>query len=197
MRPSSPSKMPAAMIENTAAWKLPPIAKRIAVMPAHSASNVRTFGTIRLTDKPDSRGIRFRDRRVLAERILKVLLPSSDRGFIGLSASLGYPLARRLLGEPVGQDGFAADHALPRHDHRDIRRRAINVDPRAEADDADPLAARNLLPVIEIADDAPRDEPGDQHKGDVGAFRRRDANRQRSLSSLALSRLALTKRPLV
>ena len=173
MRPSSPSKMPAAMIAKTAIWKFPPIAKRIAVIPAHSASNVRTFGTMRLTDKPESRGIRFRDRRVPGRTH-----PQGSPPIVRSRLHWAISLARRLLGEPVGEDGFAADHALPRHDHRDIRRRAINVDPRAEADDADPLAGRNLLPVIEIADDAARDEPGDQHKGDIGAFRRRDANRQ-------------------
>src|SRR5215469_9229580 len=142
MRPSSPSKMPAAMIENTAATKFPPIAKRIAVIPAQSASSVRTFGTMRLTDMPESRRARIRDRRPLAERILKILFPS-----------LRHTLARRLLREPVGEHAFAADHPLPRRHHRDISRRAINVDSRAEADDADPLTGRDFLAFVEVTND--------------------------------------------
>ena len=63
MRPSSPSKMPAAMIAKTAPSKFPFIAKRIAVIPAHSASKVRMFGTMRLTDRPESRRTRTRGRR--------------------------------------------------------------------------------------------------------------------------------------
>ena len=80
MRPSRPSKMPAAMIANTAASKFPFIAKRIAVIPAHSASKVRMFGTMRLTDRSESRRARIRGRRTLARRILTVcLLQSADR----------------------------------------------------------------------------------------------------------------------
>ena len=55
--------MPATMIANTAPTKFPPIAKRIAVIPAHNASKVRTFGTMRLTDRSESRCTRGRRMR--------------------------------------------------------------------------------------------------------------------------------------
>src|SRR5262249_35907394 len=82
MRPSRPSKMPAAIIENTAAWKFPPIAKRIAVIPAQSARRVSMLGTMRLPDTPESGRPRTRDRRILAERIFKLLFSDPSRPFI-------------------------------------------------------------------------------------------------------------------
>src|SRR5581483_315071 len=53
--------------------KLPAIANRIAVIPAHSASTVRAFGTIRLTENADSRrrgALRWRRIRPRRGRIL-------------------------------------------------------------------------------------------------------------------------------
>ena len=68
-RPSSPSKMPAAMIANTAYSNWPFTAKRIAVIPAHNASSVRIFGTMRLTENGAIRRTRGRRIRIRPERI--------------------------------------------------------------------------------------------------------------------------------
>src|SRR5579862_2615885 len=191
-RPSSPSNTPAAMIANTAYWNWPPIAKRIAVMPAHSASSVRTLGTMRLTDSGDSRRTRMRGRRIRTrdERIAKVLLliafdaslsdaPVYINSASARRASMRDAVARRLGRQPVGDDGLAGDHALAEGDQRHIGRRTIDVDPRAEANEADALAGGQTLALVERADDAPRHQTGDQHAGDLRAvLGRREAQRQ-------------------
>ena len=46
---------------------------------------------------------------------------------------------RRFGSEPVGEHGLAADHALAERNERHIGRRDIDVDPRAETNEADAL----------------------------------------------------------
>src|SRR5579864_4493666 len=159
-RPSSPSKMPAAMMANTAYWKSPLTAKRIAVIPAHSANNVKTLGTIRLNDKSDNRR-RMRGRRAralirsLRDRIAKRALLIANLSSLEYTnsrwcgaaipnASVRDAAWRRRrdpsFGDhPVGEHGLAADHALAERDQRHVGRWDINVDARAEADEADAL----------------------------------------------------------
>ena len=114
--------MPATMIAKTAPTKLPFIAKRIAVIPAHNASKVRMFGTMRLNDRSESR--RTRGRRIRPDRLLTapLLSPRPPR-------SMRDPLSRRLLRQTVGEDGFPADHPLPGDHHCYIRWWTINIDP--------------------------------------------------------------------
>src|SRR5215831_16599924 len=142
------------------------MAKRMAVIPAHSASRVRIFGTIRLIDSPDSRRTSIRARRRL-ERTL--IAPSFRAGGAACRSarSLGNALAGHFLSHAVGDHRFAAHHPLSLDHHCDIRGWTIDVDPRAKADDADPLTCRNLLSLTQVAHDAPGDEAGHLHEGDL------------------------------
>src|SRR5216684_7662651 len=187
-RPSSPSKMPAAMMANTAYWNSPFTAKRIAVMPAHSANNVSTLGTMRLNDESDSRR-RMRCRRArtrvrsLGDRIAKgpLLIASLCRAMYTNSrcrGSMREAALRRLPGQPVGEHGLAADHALAERDERHVGRRDIDVDARAEANEADALPGGEQLTLIDRAHDAPRHQPGDQHEGDLRHLAGGDAEGQ-------------------
>src|SRR5437764_6475637 len=159
-------------------------------MPAHSASNVSTFGMRRLTEKPDRRRTRMRGRRTrtLRGRIAKKVLliaRGPRRGSYTKTAqrgarprSVGKPANRRRHGEPIGKNRLAANHALSQRDLWDIGRRAVDIDPRAEADNADALANRQRLAFIEAAHNAARHEPGDQHTGYCGPVFGQDAERQ-------------------
>ena len=64
-------------------------------------------------------------------------------------------LARRFRRQGIGEHTFAADHALSDDDNRHIGRRQIDIDARAEADDAKALAGCHPLALAQIADDAP------------------------------------------
>src|SRR5436190_11412208 len=158
-------------------------------MPAHSASSVNTFGISRLTEKPDSRRTRMRGRRTRTRvrRIANELLVTASvagaeytrcRGLRGTGPSVGKPAAGRPRRVSIGQHRLAGDHPLAERDQRDVRRRAINIGPRAETDDADALAGRERLAFIEVADDAARHQPGDQHAGYRRAFVGDDAEGQ-------------------
>ena len=64
--------------------------------------------------------------------------------------------------------------------------RQIDVDARAEADEAEALAARERGARLDVAQDAPRDQAGHLHAGDVAPVVRREPERvalvlQRSL----------------
>src|SRR6185312_12084679 len=48
--------------------------------------------------------------------------------------------------------------------------RQVDVDTRAEADEAVARAARDAIAGLDVAEDAPRDEPRDLHDGDVDAL---------------------------
>src|SRR5947208_3508899 len=117
-------------------------------MPAHSASIVSTFGMSRLTEKPDSRRTRMRGRRTRTRvrRMANELLFTASvagaeytrcRGFRGTGPSVGKSAIGRPRRVSVGEDRLAGDHPLAERDQRDVRRRAVDVGPRAEADDAD------------------------------------------------------------
>src|SRR4051794_7658932 len=158
-------------------------------MPAHSASSVSTFGMSRLTEKPDSRRTRMRGRRTRTRvrRIANELLFTASvagaeytpcRGLRGTGPSVGKSAIGRPRRVSVGEDRLAGDHPLAESDHRHVRRRAINISPRAEAHDADALAGRERLAFVEVADDAARHQPGDQDAGDRRAFLRDNAEGQ-------------------
>ena len=74
--------------------------------------------------------------------------------------------------------------------------RQVEIDPRAEADQAEPLADADAVALAHEGHDAPRDQAGDLHDRDL-AFRPAVAmtSARRSFSSLALSRAALRKLP--
>src|SRR5215468_5292634 len=100
--------MPAAMIANTAPSKFPLMANRIAVIPAHNASRVRTLGTRRLTDRSESRRTRTRGRRTLVRRAFKAA---------SVQCSLRETLAGGLLRLTIGEYGFTPHHPLSRDHH--------------------------------------------------------------------------------
>src|SRR3954470_9585408 len=86
-------------------------------------------------------------------------------------------LARRLLRAAICDDGFAADHTLPRDHKGNPTGGQIDVGTAAEADDAEALSGDDVLALAQIADDAPCDEAGDLHDGDIaGAIGRRNAD---------------------
>src|SRR5439155_4581041 len=140
-------------------------------------------GTMRLNAASDNRR-RMRGRRVrprtrsLGDRIAKgallisKLLPASIQEFgspraVDPGGSMRNAAVNRLRGQPVGEHGLAADHALAERDERHVGRRDIDVDARAEADKADALPNSEQLTLIDWTDDAPRHQPGDQHEGDL------------------------------
>src|SRR3569832_918781 len=69
---------------------------------------------------------------------------------------------------PASQYGTPARDFLPDRDFGTRRRRQIDVDPRAEADETVALAAHQLVAGAYVALDAPRDLAGNLHRG-VGA----------------------------
>src|SRR4051794_7377462 len=167
-RPSSTSKIPATMIEITAASYLPEMAKRIAVIPAVSASRVSTLGMTRLIERLVIRRTRMRGGRSRRS-------PTRGGRIMVDLPSMHDPPARRLLRARVGDDGLAADHALADDDERRPVGRQVDVGAAAEADEAEALAGDHLLALAQVALDAPRDEAGDLDEGDVGTLARRHA----------------------
>src|SRR5437762_9140110 len=150
-------------------------------MPAHSASNVSTFGISRLTEKPDSRRTRMRGRRTrtrvrrMANELLFTAFVAGAEytrypRFRGTGPSVGESAAGRSRRVSVGQNRFAGDHPLAERDQRDVGRRAIDIGSRAEANDADALSGRERLAFVEVADDTARHQPGDQDAGDRRAL---------------------------
>src|SRR5258708_9032296 len=159
------------MIAITAASNFPLMAKRIAVMPAQSASKVSMLGIMRLIDTPVMRRTRGRRKWMCGGRIMMVALLDSGR-------SMGEALARRLLRPAVGDHRLAPDHALAGDDERDPSSREIDIGAAAEADDAEALPGEDRLALAQPADDAPRYEAGDLHHGEIAAaLGRRDADR--------------------
>src|SRR6185437_10651056 len=151
IRPSRPSKTPATMMAITAHSNLPLIAKRIAVMPAHSASSVRMFGIIRLSDRPVMR----RGRRKFGGRSI-VNTPSMCK-----------TLARRLLRAAIGDHRLATDDALSGDDERDPSGGQVYVRPAAESNNAETLPDDDILALAQIADDTAGDQAGDLHDRDI------------------------------
>src|SRR5712691_3205502 len=214
-RPSSPSKMPAAMMANTAYWKSPLNAKRIAVIPAHSANKVRTLGTMRLNDESDNRP-RMRDRRArprtrsLGDRIAKgsLLIAKLCRpvytnwGAAGRRSpgrcqrSMRDAALTLVPDQPVGEHGLATNHALAERDERQVGRRDIDVDARAKANEADALPGGEQLPLIDRADDAPRHQSGDQHYSDLGCLARSHAECQTLVVEARLVEAGVDEAPL-
>src|SRR5437667_66910 len=114
--------------------------------------------------------------------------------------SVRYAALRRFPGQPVGEHGLTADHALSQRDERHVGRRDIDVDARAEADEANALPGGELLTLIERADDAPRHQPGDQHDsdlgGDLGRLTRGHAERQTLVVEARLVETGVDETPL-
>ena len=129
--------MPAAMIANTAYWKSPLNAKRIAVIPAHSASNVSTLGTMRLNDASDNRR-RMRGRRVrprtrsLGDRIAK--------GALLIAKPL--PASIHEFGSRSDAGGQCATPPSPGEDHTGLDR-PTPAEPRAVEMTAPQLRSRS------------------------------------------------------
>ena len=61
----------------------------------------------------------------------------------------------------VGQHGLSGDHGLPHGDEGRHALRQVDVEPRAEADEAETLARPQPVALGREADDAPRHQPRD------------------------------------
>ena len=86
-----------------------------------------------------------------------------------------FPL--RLGRLQVGQDGLAADGALADRNQGSRAGRQIDVDAAAEPDQAEPLADADVLALAYEGHDAPGNEAGDLHDGDLLAAGRVDDER--------------------
>src|SRR5256885_16593217 len=80
-------------------------------------------------------------------------------GLRGTRPSVGESAAGRSRRVSVGQNRLAGDHPLAEGDQRDVGRRAIDIGPRAEPDDADALSGRERLALVEVADNTARHQP--------------------------------------
>src|SRR3954463_9978417 len=69
-------------------------------------------------------------------------------------------------------DGFTGGYLLANRRLDLGVERQVHVHARAEADEAEALAPRELAARANIAQDAPRNQPGDLHAGDVLAIAR-------------------------
>src|SRR5262245_60066622 len=75
--------------------------------------------------------------------------------------------ALHVAGAQVGEDGFAGDGGLALGDDRPHALGEIDVDARAEADEADALTDADARALANEADDPACDEPGDLHDADA------------------------------
>src|SRR4051812_19230532 len=71
-----------------------------------------------------------------------------------------------------GDDRYPGGHLLANRRLDLGVERQVHVHARAEADEAEALAPRELAARANIAQDAPRNQPGDLHAGDVLAIAR-------------------------
>ena len=137
----------------------------MAVSPAHRPSMVSRLGTIRLNDGPLKRG-RLRRRKRGAQQ--------ADRGRDGTRPGSGCaahqaPSSAITVSPPimVWPTATSGSHALGQ----------IQIGAAAEADDAEALAGAHHAALVHVAQDAPRDQPGDLHHRHVAPVRQ--AHRQR------------------
>src|SRR5579862_2689833 len=72
----------------------------------------------------------------------------------------------RLGAAEIGNHGLPADRARFRFDQRPCRGRQIDIDARAETDEAEAIAGADRIPLRDEAHDAPRDKAGDLHHPD-------------------------------
>src|SRR3982751_247465 len=83
--------------------------------------------------------------------------------------STGVATAGRLAPGGRGENGRARLARATEGALRSRARRKVDVHARAEADEAVALPARERVARLHVAEDAPRDEAGDLHAGDLGA----------------------------
>src|SRR5579872_6592220 len=152
IRPSRPSSTAAAAIALTAQSIDPSIAQRIAVKPRPSANRVTRLGIKNLSGT-----VRSRRRRDAAASSIGV------RGIGPASFTASAPVKRRRLdlGRDLGNHRLARDGARIDADHDARARRQIDVDARAEADEADALACGKKGARMSEAHDPPSDQACD------------------------------------
>src|SRR5690606_35652800 len=107
------------------------------------------------------------------------------RGAVTAPASLRDPLDQRRFAD-LREDRLAGDRALAEQHLRRSAGGQIDVDPAAEADQADALAGGDAVPRLDPGHDPPRDQPGDLGEGDLRAIVRLD---QDVLALIVLARL--------
>src|SRR6202040_130297 len=86
-------------------------------------------------------------RRSPIRRSRRAAAYTKTAGSGGVMPSMGKPRARLGGSQPVGQHRLAADHPLAERHQRHVGRRAVDIDARAEADNADALAGSEGLPL--------------------------------------------------
>src|SRR5512134_629846 len=145
------------------------MAMRMAVSPAQRLSSVNRFGTSMRTGM---RLWRNKTRRRLRRSPSSSLGSIWSMGVLALSSTAPLLHARFALGLrrlEVGQHRLAADRALADRDECAVTRRQVEVDARAEPDQAEALADAHAVALSRKCHDAPRDQPGDLHDRDLHA----------------------------
>src|SRR5262245_17601058 len=140
------------------------MAMRMAVKPAHRLRSVKRLGTSMRTGTLFCRNSSRRRRR---RSSFSSLGNSGSMRSTQPFALLPARLALRFLGAQVGHYRLAADGALADRDQGALPGRHIQVDPRSEADQAEPLADADAVALVDEGDDAARDQAGDLHHGDL------------------------------
>ena len=130
---------------------------RIEVRPAQSASSVTRLGRTERTGTCGSWRRRLR--------------PWPSSGSKGWNSDIAaQSILTRALGAAVvaeaGDDRFAGDRGLALGDEDVGGDRQIDVEARAEADQADALAGGERVALLDEADDAPRHQTGDLDDAD-------------------------------
>ena len=156
MRPSRPSRTAAAATAITAHSTEPSTVKRIAVTPALSAISVTTLGTSRRNGTST--------RRAPGRRICGTTSPMA-------SAPAEKPL--RLVRAGHRNHRLARDATPAEPDNDAGRVRQVDVDPGAEADEAEAVAGAEPRTLLGETDDATGDEAGDLHDAEAPGRRRR------------------------
>src|SRR4029078_8507592 len=161
IRPSSPSSTPGSAISASARSHSPLMARLTPVSPRHSASAVIALGIIARNEIPRGPPSSVMRRSLADARQRSIDADLCDHGLAGDRA-----LAEQDLGRgPGGQ---------------------IDVDPAAEADQADALTRFDDIAFLDERQDSPRNQPGDLGEADASAVRSLD---QEMLALIVLARL--------
>src|SRR5271165_5365104 len=165
IRPSRPSRTAAPAMALTAQSIEPSMARRMAVRPRQSASSVTMLG------RRSRSGTGRNPRRGAGAALGSRVSGAGPESFIGRSAPL--ERARRGPLRDLSDHGFAGDRPRLEADHDLGVCGQIDVDPRAEPDQADPLARAQMRAFVGEAHDSPGDQARDLHHP-VPARRRLD-----------------------
>src|SRR5689334_21202262 len=98
-------------------------------------------------------------------------------GHFGARSGSYAPEGQPGIGEPeIGQNGLAGNRGLSLRHQRRGALGQVDIDTRAETDQAEAFAGSEALPLADERDDAARDQARDLNHADA-AMRRRDRER--------------------